>query len=470
MNSKRSVALVGRPNVGKSRLFNSLAGRRIAIVHEQPGVTRDVNTFEVDNNYTLMDTGGIGLATQTVLNQDDLLSAVEEQVFFAIKAAEVIFLVVDGREGCMPLDIIIAEKLRQYGKKPLLVVNKIDSPDLEERTREFSCLGFSPAVPVSAEHSRGIGDLREHIEAMLGPKPPDVETDLERRIKICFIGRPNVGKSSLCNGLLKSERLVVHEAPGTTRDSVALDLDYEAPNGEQWHFQLVDTAGLRKSGKIDTPVEYFSSVRSHASLANADVVFQVIDAREGVSRQDKVLAGETVKAGKAMALVVNKWDYALETFESEPLSGYEDEAEFRAGFAQAANRNLFFLPDSPMLFVSALTGYALNELLATAHKLDARAGLQLSTSRINRLISRLFENREPRRIQGKRFKVYYAVQTGIRPIRIRLFCNQMTRLEESYRRYLQKAFITEFGLHGCPVNFELVSKHSLKRRTNPCPR
>ncbi len=470
MNSKRSVALVGRPNVGKSRLFNSLARRRIAIVHEQPGVTRDVNTVEVDNDFMLMDTGGIGLATQTVANQDDLLSAVEEQVFFAIEAAEIIFLVVDGREGCMPLDIIIAEKLRKYGKKPLLVVNKIDSSDLEERTREFSSLGFSPAVPVSAEHDRGISDLRERIEAMLGPKPPEIETDLERRIKICFIGRPNAGKSSLCNKLLKSERLVVHEAPGTTRDSVALDLDFKAPDGEQWFFRLVDTAGLRKRGRINTPVEYFSSVRSHTSLANADVVFQVIDAREGVSRQDKLLAGEAVKAGKAMALVVNKWDYVFDTFERETLPGYDDEADFRARFAQEATRSIFFLPDSPILFVSALTGYALDELLATARRLDARAGSQLPTPQINRLVARLFENREPRRIQGKRFKVYYAVQTGIRPMRIRLFCNQMTRLEESYRRYLQKSFIAEFGLQGCPVSFELVGKHSLKRRANPCPR
>ena len=470
MNNKRSVALVGSPNVGKSRLFNCLARRRIAIVHEQPGVTRDVNTVEVDNDYILMDTGGIGLAAQTVANQDDLLSAVEEQVFFAIEAAEIIFLIVDGREGCMPLDILIAEKLRKYGKNPLLVVNKIDYSDLEERTKEFSGLGFSPAIPVSAEHSRGISVLREHIDAMLGPKPPEEEVEQERRIKICFIGRPNAGKSSLCNKLLKSERLVVHEAPGTTRDSVALDLDYQAPDGEQWLFRLVDTAGLRKSRKINTPVEYFSSVRSHASLANADVVFQVIDAREGVSRQDKLLAGEAVKSGKAMALVVNKWDYVFDTFERETLPGYDDEADFRARFAGAANKSIFFLPDSPILFVSALTGYALDELLATARRLDARAGSQLSTSRINRLVARLFENREPRRIKGKRFKVYYAVQTGIRPLRIRLFCNHMTHLEDGYRRYLQKAFITEFGLQGCPVSFQLVGKPSLKRRANPCPR
>ena len=470
MNSNRSVALVGRPNVGKSRLFNSLARRRIAIVHEEPGVTRDVNAVEVDDDYMLMDTGGIGLAAGPSAQQADLLTAVEEQVFFAIKAAKVICLVVDGREGCMPLDIVIAEKLRQYGKEPLLVVNKIDSADLEERAEEFASLGFTPAVTVSAEHGRGLTDFRHHIATLLGPKPSESTTENARRINICFIGRPNVGKSSLCNRLMNSERLIVNEAPGTTRDSVYLDLDYQSSKSEQWPFRLVDTAGLRKSGKIKSSVEYFSSVRSHKALANADVIFQIIDAREGVSRQDKVLAGEAIKAGKAMALVVNKWDYALETFEKEPLPGYESEDDFRKQFAKEATRRIFFLPDSPVLFVSALTGYAMEDILKAARQLDAKAGQQLSTSKINQLLSRLFEKMEPRRIRGKRFKVYYAVQTGVHPIRIRLFCNQLIRLEDNYRRYLEKAFISAFKLQGCPVVFDLIGKQSIQRRTNSCPR
>lgn len=462
MVEQRNVALVGRPNVGKSRLFNRLAGRRIAIVHDQPGVTRDVNTVEIEGDYTLMDTGGIGLVSDESGKQY-LSDAVEEQVYFAMQAAQLVLMVVDSKEGCTPLDEEIVSRLRHFGKKVILVVNKIDQPEHEARESDFAHLGFDHNHLVSAEHGRGIDDLRQSIAEALGPKPEEEPQPEGHRVKICFAGRPNVGKSSLCNRLLNSERLVVSEVPGTTRDSVSLDLDYKHGKDEIWPFRLMDTAGLRKRGKMNSSVEYFSSVRSENAIENADVVFLVLDALTGVTTQDKSLAGHIVKSGKSLAILVNKWDLALETFQRDPLSGYKDEKDFRKKYANAVVKELFFIPNSPVLFVSALKGYALEDLLATARKIDERQLRKLPTAKLNQLIAQLLERQRPKLVKGKRFKVYYSVQTGNRPYRIRLFCNQAANLDDRYRRYLEKGFISEFKLDGCPVRFELIGKPKRKK-------
>ncbi len=456
MNNDRSVALVGRPNVGKSRLFNRIAGRRIAIVHDQPGVTRDVNTIEVESDFTLMDTGGIGLDAGE--GKELITEAVEEQVIFAIQAAGIILFMVDGREGCTPMDEMVAEKLRRYGKEPILVINKIDTGRHENLGADFDKLGFDQPHLVSAEHGRGVYDLRQAIDKMLGPKPPKPESPDENRIKICFTGRPNVGKSSICNRLLKSDRLVVTEVPGTTRDSVALDLDYKTKDGELWPFRLVDTAGMRKRGKMSSSVEFFSSLRSEGAIKKADVVFLVLDALSGVTKQDKSLAGHIVKSGKTLAIVVNKWDLALDSFRRETIKGYKDEKDFRQQYAEAIYKELFFLPDSPIVFVSALKGFSIGKILLCGKELDGIQSTQLSTPKINRLLAGMLERQNPPLIKGKRFKIYYALQTSSRPFQIRLFCNQATRLDDRYRRYLEKGFHAEFDLKGCPVRFQLAEK------------
>lgn len=469
--TNRTVALVGRPNVGKSRLFNRLAGRRIAIVLDQPGVTRDVNAVELQTGsgpYTLLDTGGIGLTVD--MGRSQIVEAAEEQVFIAAQAASLICLVVDAREGLTPLDQIIAERLRTFGKTPLLVINKVDTEKVELRASEFARLGLGAGISVSAEHGYGEEVLREAIMERLPAIPEDEleparfdEMGLpklpQRRIRISFVGRPNVGKSSLCNALLQHERLVVSEVPGTTRDSIELDLDYKARDGCVVPFRLVDTAGMRRKVRIDTPVEYFSSLRSQEAITTSDVVFIVIDAMDGVTKQEQALLGNVVKSAPAVALLVNKWDYARSEFNKhEGVDGFKDERDFREKFEEAVRKEFFFLPDSPIIFVSAKTGYYTEKILDVAREMDDRLETKLTTGQINRLLERLFEKRPPRQIGGRRFKAYYATQTRSRPFTIRIFCNRAERLEEGYRRYLESGFIEEFALQGCPLRFELVGK------------
>jgi GTP-binding protein len=465
---QRTVALVGRPNVGKSRLFNRLARRRVAIVHDQAGVTRDVNAIEIEQRYTLLDTGGIGLVVD--MDHQKLIGAAEDQVWFAVEAAQVICLVVDGREGLQPLDETIAAKLRTSGKKILLIVNKADTPEVEDRAVEFASLGFDHYVCVSAEHGRNEDELRTKIDTALDsviPLDPPVDDTAAptRRIPLAFVGRPNVGKSSIVNRLLASDRLVVSEVPGTTRDSVSLDFDFTAKDGEKWPFRLVDTAGLRHRGKVSHSVEYFSSVRSHDAIAEAEIVYLVIDAEEGVTRTDKALAGEIVEAGKCLVIVVNKWDVALERFQREPVQQYESIDAFREAYTKDLLHELFFLPDSPVIFISAKTGYSFDRVLRAARMLWQTSNRRIATPRLNTLLERLIEKRSPRIIKGRRFKIYYATQTGNRPFAFRLFCNRATKLEDSYRRYLEKAVIEEFKLTGCPIRFELRGKTVRYART-----
>jgi len=454
----RAVALVGRPNVGKSRLFNRLARRRIAIVHDQAGVTRDVNSFEVDNDYTLFDTGGIGLIVD--MDHQKLIEAAEDQVWFAVAAATIILFVVDLREGLTSLDEIVAAKLRSSGKRIILVVNKADNENLAQRATEFASLGFKEIVAVSAEHGYNETGLRNAIENAL-PTRMDVDSPeaIEmQRIGIAFIGKPNVGKSSIVNRLLANDRLVVSEIPGTTRDSVSLNLDYAAPDGETWHFRLADTAGLRKHRQISHSIEYFSTVRSRRAIEFSDIVFLVIEAESGITRTDKALAGEILDAGKCLGVIVNKWDVAVEQFSREPVKGFDTVDEFRDSFTEAIRKELFFLPESPVFFVSAKTGLSFDRIMKVARRLWETSGRKLPTPKINDLIEKVTTKRTPRFLGNKRFRVYYSTQVGNRPFTFRLFCNRATKLEDGYKRYLERNFTKEFGLEGCPIVFDLRGK------------
>ena len=456
----RSVAIVGRPNVGKSRLFNRIVGRRISIVHDRPGVTRDVVVADAPGGYVVMDTGGIGMTPS--MTPVEIQEATEDQADFAIRAADVLLFVVDGREGLIPLDQSLAEKFRRMGKTPVLVVNKMDIPEQDYARDEFASLGFSTVFPVSAEHGNGVGDLLEGVEELL-PPPSDEPAEKEaRRVRIAFLGRPNVGKSSLCNRLLDSERLIVSDVPGTTRETVELDLDFEGDSADQepWRFRLFDTAGLKRRKRVDSSLDYFSSLRSEQAMEGADVVFLVLDAREGVTKQDKILAGRILDAGRGLAILVNKWDLVLDGFRRDPLPGYRDEEHFRKSYEKSLRKELFFLPESPVLFASALTGYSIRDFLGAARDMDARMDVPIPTSPLNRLLGDMFEKRPPAVVKGKRFKLFYALQVSSRPFRIKLFCNQGERLDETYSRYLEKSITGHFSLIGCPLKFSLAGKEA----------
>lgn len=456
LESTRTVALVGRPNVGKSRLFNRLTGRRLSIVHDQPGVTRDVISAEVGDAYCLLDTGGIGMDLEQTPQR--IAHAAEDQVEFALQAAQVILFVVDAQSGITTLDERVADKLRRYGPQVLLVANKVDMDVNASQADEFVQLGLGMPISVSAEHGRGVLELNHAIESRLGPKPHATRQSTDRRIPIALFGRPNVGKSSLGNALLKSQRLIVSDVPGTTRDAVELDLEYQKSPNERLRFRLADTAGLRSKRKVDSSVEYFSSMRTQHALERSDVVFLVIDAMDGVTKQDQALAGAIQDAGKSMVVVVNKWDLVLQQWEQQPVEGFKNVQQFAQSYEKSLRKQFFFLPNPAVLFVSASTGFQVESLLEEAAQVAGLLDTELPTGRLNRVIERLFEARSPKIVGTKRFKVFYAVQTGNKPFRIRFFCNRIERLDPSYRRYLEKAILHEFDLRGCTIRFDLIGK------------
>lgn len=457
----RTVAIVGRPNVGKSRLFNRLARKRISIVHDQPGVTRDVISAKIaDGAYTLLDTGGLGLKGGETARQ--LIAASEQQVDFAIEAADLVVFVIDGVEGVTALDESIARRLRQTKKPVVLAVNKADFGVEKVDVGQAHRLGFGEPVYVSAEHGRGETELREAILKHIGtvgeeePTPARTSSD---PLCVCFVGRPNVGKSSLSNRLLQSDRLIVSPVPGTTRDAVEIPFQFKGRDGRLHPFRLIDTAGIRAQTKLSSPVEYFSRLRSLDAIRDTDVVFIVLDAIDGVTQQDKAIAGEAVKEHKPIVVVVNKWDLVHKAFkEPSGIQGFESERDYREKYERAVFERLFFTPGSPLVFVSAVSGYEVDRMLNAAVRLHRELDRKLPTAKLNEVLGFLAERNPPPAIGGRRFRIYYATQTGNRPFRIRLFCNREEKLTESYRRYLEAGVVDAFGLEGCPILFDLVGK------------
>ena len=457
----RIVAIVGRPNVGKSRLFNRLARKRISIVHDQPGITRDVISTEVaDGAYTLLDTGGLGYKGEDT--PAALTKASEQQVEFAIAAASLILFIVDGLSGMSALDEKIAALLRKGRKKVILVVNKADFNDDKVALDEAYRLGFGEPLRVSAEHGRGEEDLRAAILAVLGPVP-EVDAAAAKTatdpLCVCFIGRPNVGKSSLSNRLLKSDRLIVSEVPGTTRDAIELPFDFIGRDGRKYPFRLIDTAGIKAATKLASPVEYFSRLRSLDAIKKTDVVFIVLDSLEGVTQQDKAIAGEAVKEGKPIVIVVNKWDLVQKAFKARGgFEPYKSERDYREKYEHALFERLFFTPGSPVIFVSAVSGYEVDRMLNSAVKLNRTLDKKMPTAKLNQVLGYLAERTPPAAVAGQRFRIYYATQTSTRPFRIKLFCNREEKLTEQYRRYLEAGLVDAFDLKGCPIYFDLVGK------------
>jgi len=436
--SSRTVAIVGRPNVGKSALFNRLAGRKISIVHDQPGVTRDRIVSECRlgaHPFTVIDTGGIGSDVDASFTDQ-----VHAEVELALQAAEVILFVVDGQDGLTPVDSDLARRLRRVSKPVVLVINKVDADKHRDFDAEFSRLGFEHAIRVSAEHGRNISEMVEVAESFL---PPPLVGELARiPIKLAVVGRPNVGKSSLINAILEDSRTMVSPISGTTRDAV--DVPYE--RGGQPYI-LIDTAGIRPRGKVDNSVEVFSVMRSEKSIRRADLCVLVIDATMGVTAQDKKIAGQIQEARKPCVVAVNKWDL---------IDVEGDRKEFLHEFMEGIRNELFFFPYAPLTLVSAKTGDNMMRLFKTIEEVRHCSRQRITTGVLNRLVHTVLSSNPPPIRSGKRFKILYATQleTGGSAIPVPhfvLFVNSEDSLAPHYKKYLEGCLREASPFTGLPV-------------------
>lgn len=425
---KPVIAIVGRPNVGKSTLFNRLLGRRRALVREVPGVTRDrlygVVSFE-RWQATVIDTGGFD-----PLTEHDLTGAVRRQVLAAIEEAQLILFVVDGPAGVTPLDQEIARTLRRCQRLVFVVVNKIDGPAQEAALGEFFELGFPEVIPVSAEHGRGVAELLEAVRLRGGPPETGPEPE---GLRVAIIGRPNVGKSSLINALLGTDRLVVHEAPGTTRDAVDTPFSFHGRR-----YLLIDTAGIRRKGRVTEPLEKLAVVMALKSLERCQVAVLLLDAMEGVLAQDAHIAGYAQEAGRATVLAVNKWDLV------QPG---------KATRAEVVNRirdRLPFLDYAPVAFTSAVTGLGLADLFELVDQVAEEASKQLPPALVTKTLAQAMERR-PLTPGGVPLTLHSALQVGTAPPTFVVRVNQPERIHFSYERYLVNALRQAFGFTGSPV-------------------
>jgi GTP-binding protein len=431
------VAIVGRPNVGKSTLFNRILGRRLAIVEDVPGVTRDrnyavVNRFE--RPFTLVDTGGFEPASD-----DHLLTQMREQSQLAVEEADVILFLLDGREGLTPADREVAAMLRQVEKPVLYVVNKVDGPAQEAGSADFYALGIDAMWTVSAEHGLGVGDLVDRVLALLPPAVPGRGEEDETRLAI--IGRPNVGKSSLVNRLLGFERMVANPLAGTTRDSVDTPFAYNRRN-----YVLIDTAGIRRKGRVSQKLEKYSVMQALKALDRADLALLVLDAREGIAEQDLTVAGYAAERGRAVVLVVNKWD--LVPKDHTTLGQYV--RNLRDAFK--------FLPDVPIHFVSALTGQRVSKIMADVEKVSDEYRRTIKTAALNKVLEEAQKAHQPPVYQGKRLRFFYMTQTGTRPPSFIVFVNKAEGVHFSYRRYLTNCLREAFGFAGCPIRLHFEDR------------
>jgi GTP-binding protein len=430
---KPLVAIVGRPNVGKSALFNRIVGRRVAIVHSQSGVTRDrlIREVNVDEKlFDLVDTGGIGNLDNT--QSDDIIEAgIRKQVDAALVDAKLAILVTDIETGVVPLDQEVARLLRASGVTVIIAANKADTGVRDDAANVFTSLGYD-AYPVSALHGRGDKALLEIVAKHL----PKVINQTEKNpLRVAVVGRPNVGKSSYINRLLNSDRIITADMPGTTRDSV--DVPFAVGSGPNArHYTLIDTAGLRRRGKVDSPLEKFSSFRAEDSIRRSNVCVIVIDASAGPTTQDKKIAALVATHEKGAVILVNKWDIAEST---------------QRQYLPALIKEMPFLSHCPMVMVSAKDGFNVRKTIETIDGVAAQVRTQLPTGVLNRAMLDAHERISPPTFKGKRLKIYYCTQVGVEPIRIRLFVNHPRHVPLNYRQYLIRSMRERFGLEGAPV-------------------
>jgi GTP-binding protein len=473
-----SVAIVGRPNVGKSALFNRLVGRKIAIVHDQPGITRDrlsAICTRGERPFTLWDTGGIFGS-----GESELTEQVQHAAEKALRESDLLLFVVDGKEGLSPVDEEFARMVRKSQKPAVLVINKIDVEKHDPLAAEFDSLGMEKTISISAEHDRGISELLDAIEGRL-PSPAKIEhptlvrrdlatggSDVAHPIAIAIVGRPNVGKSSLINSIVRSERAIVSELPGTTRD--AIDIVYER-DGRQ--FVFIDTAGIRRRPKVSSSAEVFSVMRAERSIRRADLCILVIDLTMGVTAQDKRIAGLIQKARKPAMIILNKWDQV------KPRRG---EKQTAARIIEETHTRVFFLEYAPVVVASALTGENIDNIFASIRKIERTARKRIGTGVLNRLLRHAFEANPPPMVKGRRLKILYATQTASHKLSAAgrhsnecvparktpssdlttpefvLFVNDPRLLNETYRRYLESRIRKAESYPGLPINLLLRAR------------
>jgi GTP-binding protein len=442
-NNLPNVAIVGRPNVGKSALFNRLISRRIAIVHDQPGITRDRISAVCTRGsqpFVVWDTGGVAGA-----GESELTAQVRRAVNGAIQDSDLLLFVVDAKDGLSPLDQELARMLRKSRKPVLLVINKIDNEKHENLAIDFASLGFSQSVSISAAHGSGISELLETVDRSL-PAPSNIQhptSNIQHPIDIAIIGRPNVGKSSLINSIIRSERAIVSELPGTTRD--AIDISYQR-NGQE--FLFIDTAGIRRRGKHSTSVEVFSVMRAERSIRRADLCVLIVDLTMGVTAQDKRITGLIQKARKAAIIVLNKWDL---------VKPKRKEKQTIAQLVNETRAQIFFLDYAPVLIASALTGENIDKLFASIEKVRRAARERIGTGVLNRLLRSAFTANPPPMISGRRLKLFYAAQASgnpeavLEPPEFVVFVNDPRLLSETYRRYLEARIRKAQPFPGLPI-------------------
>ncbi len=428
------VAIVGRPNVGKSALFNRIVGARIAIVEGEPGVTRDRIYAQSEwdgRTFTLIDTGGIDLGAE-----EGFFALARRQAEIAVEEADVVLLVVDVRAGLVPADLEVAEALRRSNKPVLVVANKADDGNLALAASEFFALGLGEPIPVSAEHGRGIADLLDRLVVHL----PSVaaEEDAGDDIRIAVIGRPNVGKSLLVNRLVGEERSIVTDVPGTTRDAIDTRIERDGVR-----FTFIDTAGIRRKNRIQHAVERYSVVRTLRAIDRSDVCLMLLDATELVTEQDKRIAGYAHEAGKAMVLVVNKWD--LIEKDATTINRYEETIREQLGFLLYA----------PILFISAKTGQRVQNIFELAAYVADQHALRVPTGRLNEVLHEATFRRQPPTDKGRRLKIFYATQSGVKPPTFVLFVNEPKLMHYSYLRYIENQLRESFGFVGTPIVFRM---------------
>lgn len=439
---KPIVAIVGRPNVGKSTLFNVLAGQRISIVKDTPGITRDriyADATWLDKTFTMIDTGGIEPDSS-----DIILSQMREQAQIAIDTADVIIFLVDVRQGLVDSDAKVADMLRRSKKPVLLVVNKVDSfeRDLID-TYEFYNLGIGEPIPISANSKLGIGDMLDKVVEHFPESSEEDEEDTRPRIAI--IGKPNTGKSSLINRLTGEDRLIVSDIAGTTRDAVDTVVNHD---GKEYVF--IDTAGLRRKNKIKEELEKYMIVRAVSAVERADVVMIMIDATEGVSEQDAKIAGIAHERGRGVIVAVNKWD-AVEK---------DDKTIYR--FTERVKETLAFMPYAKIMFISAKTGQRVNKIFEQIDSVIENHSKRIGTGVLNEIVSEAVALQQPPTDKGKRLKIYYTTQVAIKPPTFVIFVNEKEMMHFSYTRYLENRIREAFGFEGTPLKFIIRERNEDK--------
>jgi GTP-binding protein len=426
---KPIISIVGRPNVGKSTLFNRLVGYQKAIIEDIPGVTRDRNYAEFDyagRTFILVDTGGFEPG-----GEDRIVSLVEEQIHEAMRESTAVIFILDGKDGLLPQDLEISRALRRSDKQVFYVVNKVDSKKREAGTSEFYALGSDKIHLISAQHGLGIGEFLDDLVASL-PSQPDEEPTV-KGLRLAIVGRPNVGKSSIVNQILGSDRMIVSEIPGTTRDAVDSTIVYEDKT-----LTLVDTAGMRRKGRIEKTVEEYSIISSIRSIERADLVNLIIDYAEGPVHQDSAIAHLIIKNGKGLCLVVNKWDLVQAGAQEKDYARLLREQIPHADFA-------------PILFVSAKTGQNIEQILTMDITIHSELLRRISTPQLNKSVEEFLQRGNLPRINGKQLKIYYTSQARSRPPTFIFHCNYPDGIPEHYKRYLENSLRQRFGFEGAPV-------------------